>query len=200
MRPILLAFVSVLLVGVPCLAQTSCPQEAAKHLVEKLWDSAAKGELLTPEGLAKASPLFTKANTATQETTIRIVSDYYGVNAYKIDGTTAAVDMEFTDAGQIDQYLNYSEAKLTPGIKTSIRYSLISGPAYASTYGADGKTLVSRREVPGAVAWRIDGAPPNPWTTVNGAIRYLLEARNKANDSALRKNAETSITKLLRFH
>jgi hypothetical protein len=46
-----------------------------------------------------------------QDGTIRVFSNYHGVNRTSIEGDSATVDMEFTDQGRIDSKMRYIEAK-----------------------------------------------------------------------------------------
>ena len=48
---------------------------------------------------------------------------------------------------------------------------------------------------------RIEGSPLwPPWTTVNTAIRYVLEQKAKATDAAVKKNADETIEAMLALH
>jgi hypothetical protein len=38
------------------------------------------------------------------------------------------------------------------------------------------------------------------WTTVNGAIRYILEMRERTADPALKANAEKTLDTLMQLH
>jgi len=183
-------------------AQTSACQDAPRETVEKLWKMAARSELLTPKGWAEVSTLFTKPGPPTGNKVIRITSDYYAVNPSSVNGAEATVDVGFVNAGQIDASLRYSAPEPTPPMvkHASLRYHLVSRPAYVMMYGPDGKTLVEKKEIPGEIAWQIDGPPPVPWTTVNTAIRYVLEVRNKTSDPTIRKNADETLTKLMKLH
>jgi hypothetical protein len=64
-------------------------------------------------------------------------------------------------------------------------------------YGPDGETVV--REMIGPAVWQIEDSPKTTWTTVNTAIRYVLEARSKTSDPILKRNADEIIAKLLRL-
>jgi len=61
--------------------------------------------------------------------------------------------------------------------------------------------LVEKRPV-GYREWQIQGAPDPSvtWTTVNTAIRYVLEKREQATDPTLRKNADQTLIKLLQMN
>ncbi len=133
---------------------------------------------------------------------VRITSDYYAVNPSSVNGAEATVDVGFVNAGQIDANLRYSAPEPTPPMvkHASLTYHLVSRPAHVMMYGPDGKTLVEKKEIPGEIAWQIDGPPPLPWTTVNTAIRYVLEVRNKTSDPTIRKNADETLTKLMKLH
>jgi hypothetical protein len=69
-------------------------------------------------------------------------------------------------------------------------------PTPFPVFQADGKG----EERPGSVEWQIREPMGLPWTTVNTAIRYVLEKREKATDSAIRKNADETIARLLKWH
>jgi hypothetical protein len=50
----------------------------------------------------------------------------------------------------------------------------------------------------GPRAWQIEGPQGAPWTTVNTAIRYVLEMRAKAKDPQIKRNADDTIGQLLK--
>jgi phage host-nuclease inhibitor protein Gam len=60
-----------------------------------------------------------------------------------------------------------------------------------------GKTREEKKST-GQVAWRITEPRDFRWTTVNTAIRYVLEKRNKTTDPVIRENADRTIKALLR--
>jgi hypothetical protein len=176
------------------------PERTPKEVVERLWNMAARGELLTTSGWDEATKIFTKPGSQPEKGAIRVYSDYFGVNFSSVDGTSAVVDMEYADAGLIDTNLRYTPPKQSQATKTSFRYHLVSVQGYGVMYGADGKTIVQKKEIPGASAWQIEGPPPDPWITVNAAIRYVLEMRNKTSDPAVKVNADATLSKLLEMH
>jgi hypothetical protein len=175
----------------------TCQDEAPRINVETLWTMATRGELLTPEGWHRALGYFMEPDTEPKEKAIDVVSDYYGVNASQNDDKTAKVDMEYTDLGHIDAQLKYTRPPVQTAYKTSIEYQLVVTPVYVAIYGADGKTLIEKKVVPGEKAWVINGPPPRPWATVNATIRYVLLQRNKTTDPAIKKNADDTLAILL---
>lgn len=51
--------------------------------------------------------------------------------------------------------------------------------------------------------WLIDGSqglfPNLRWTTINAAIRYVLETRARTSDPVIKQNAERTLAILLRY-
>jgi hypothetical protein len=165
---------------------------------------ATRGELLTSEGWNRASALFTVPQPRPTNKPLFVVSNYYGINYYNVKENRAEIQMEYADCGQIDSALHYSPPQKTQAFKTSFQYRLVSVPTYLMMYGSDGKTLVEKKPT-GASAWQIEGPqtegpPPLPWTTVNTAIRYVLEMRDKATDPAIKKNADETLAKLKKLN
>jgi hypothetical protein len=56
------------------------------------------------------------------------------------------------------------------------------------------------REVSGPTEWRIDGTANKIWLTLDAAIRYVTQRRDKTTDAAIKKNADQTLAKLLRLH
>jgi hypothetical protein len=106
--------------------------------------------------------------------------------------------MGFEDDGNIDSTLRYVPTQKTDAIKTGIVYRLTLQPTHAPVYGADGKTVI--REMTGARSWQIEEFPKTTWTTVNTAVRYVLEMRSKTSDPTIKKNADQTLAKLLLLH
>ncbi|SRR5260370_260466 len=127
-------------------------------------------------------------------------SNYYWVEHTSTKGNTAEVSVECEDEGRIDSALRY-----TPPPKARfegqifIIHHLVLGPTPMRWYGPDGKTLIQEK-MTGPEEWRIEGPPGPPWTTVNTAIRYVLEMRDKATDPILKKNADKTLAILLQHH
>jgi hypothetical protein len=164
---------------------------------------ATRGELLTTEGWNKASGFFTIPQPPPTDNRIMVVSNFYGINLDSRDGNRAKVDMEYIDCGRIDLALRYSPAVRTRAYKTSFGYHLVPTPTYLAMYASDGKTLVEKKPT-GSSIWQIEGKqaegpPALPWTTVNTAIRYVIEARDKTKDPTIRNNADQTLTALMKL-
>jgi hypothetical protein len=167
-------------------------------VVEKYWEMGIRGELLTSAGWKAASNYCTKPNLDSQDGSFYVYSQYYGIVGISTNGDQADVDMEYLDAGRIDSNLHYSAPPKVTAFKTAFEFHLVRTPNYMRYFGPDGKTEVERKLI-GSV-WKIEGAQPHPWTTVNTAIRYVLETRSKTDDPVIKKNADETIAKLLTLH
>lgn len=182
----------------------SPPTRSPREVVELLWAMATRGDLLTSDGWSRASAFFTVPQPHPTNKPILVVSNYYGINLDNRNGDRAEIQVEYVDCGQIDSELRYSPPRKTQASKTSFGYRLVSVPTYVMVYGSDGKTLVEKRPT-GSAVWQIegsqaDGPPPARWTTVNTAIRYVLEVQNKTTDSVVKKNADETLAKLMALH
>jgi len=176
-------------------AQADSPRE----VVEQLWSMAATGELMTPAGWRAASRIFASPGLAPPTRTIRVVSNHYGVGRPSIRGNTAElVVWYYGDVGQIDPALRFTPAAPPTSSKTPYPYRLVLAPSRWTEFGPDGKTVLKQGSGP-ALEWQIDSPQPPPWTTVNAAIRYVLEQRKKTTDPAVKANADKTIASLLRY-
>ncbi len=97
--------------------------------------------------------------------------------------------------GEIDSSLRFTSA-VPGGIKVREGYKLVLNNKY-SLPGAAG---AAAKEVIGPNRWKIEDSPSEEWTTVNAAIRYVTEMRDKATDPAIKKDAEETLTKLKSLH
>jgi hypothetical protein len=171
-----------------------------KEVVDEVWRMATQGQLLTPEGWHSAGAFFTKPRPFPANEKILVVSNAWGP-AYQTssDGDSAAVTLDYFDAGTIDPKLCYDPPPKTDFVKTGFGYTLVAVPSYLMMYGSDGKTLVEKRPT-GSRVWLIQGAQGPPVTTVNTAIRYVLEMRGKTTDQVTKRNADQTLAQLLKLH
>jgi hypothetical protein len=170
-----------------------------KETVERLWNAAARGDLLTSGGWARASSVFTKPTASPGNGVVVVVSNTYGVTWVSVEGKSAKVKMEFAALGRINSRLRFTREPPTDAYETDEEYHLIASPKYSTTL-PDG--------TPEYVVWRIEGSPEAPgirpggstWTTVNTAIRYVLEQKAKTTDAAVKTNADETVKALLALH
>jgi hypothetical protein len=174
-----------------------------KDVVERLWKEATEGKLLTPEGWNEVSSLFVTPEAFPANASIRIVSNNWGVGHSSVSNDTAEVDMEYTDAGIVDASLKYSPPLRTGSYKTyktAMVFHLVFVPTHWTMFKSDGKTITGKEERTGPLEWQIQEPVGLPWTTVNTAVRYVLEKRETATDPAIIKNADETLHRLLKLH
>jgi hypothetical protein len=171
-----------------------------KEVVDRLWKEATEGELLTPDGWNKASQLFVDHEAFPANGSVRIVSNNWGLGHSSIGNDTAEVDMEYTDAGTVDGSLRYSPPPRTGSYKTAMVFHLVFAPTHWTMFKSDGKTIIGKEERIGPTEWQIQEPAGLPWTTVNTAIRYVFEKREKTSDPTIRKNADETLSRLLMLH
>lgn len=113
-----------------------------------------------------------------------------------INGNTAEVVVQYGgEAGRIDSTLRYTPSE---DRAVAIVFRLDFIPTYSRTFGPDGKVM---KEVPFGDEWRLEvPAQTLPWATVNTAIRYVLEVRNKTTDAAIRRNANKTLEELMKLN
>jgi hypothetical protein len=79
-------------------------------------------------------------------------------------------------------------------------YHLALLPTYSTMYVSDGKKLTAAQKRPtGEAASQITDPRNFRWTTVNTAIRFVLEKRGKTTDPVIRENADRTIKVLLHY-
>lgn len=173
------------------------------ELIDELWHRGTDGELLTPEGWNRFSGYYTDPTPFPGNKAISIVSNYWGPpGAIQIRGNTAEVLVGFVDCGGMDSQLRYTRPRPTRALKTGMSFRLVLVSSHEKRRGVWGpdKTTIEEKDVTLPGAWRIEGSPGLPWTTVNTAIRYVLEMRDKTADAAIKKNADQTLAILMRLH
>ncbi len=175
------------------------PRESPKEVIEGLWGMAVRGDLLTPEGWIRANNYFTNPTPWGTNKTIIVMSNDYGFDHSSISGGTARAEITCEELGQIDSSLRYAPFRPKRSFKSGIGYNLVAVPAHALV-SFPGATKPEERVNPHVTYWKIKGSPGDPWTTVNTAIRYVLEAREKTRDPIIKQNADRTMAALMKLH
>jgi hypothetical protein len=201
MKRSLLIILIAVISAVTALAQTASIDfwQFPDKVVQRSWEMGVRGELLTTKGWNTASGFYAKPNPEPQDKSFEVYSNFYGISSISIKGDQADILMEYDDGGRIDSNLHYSPPPKITAFKTAINFHLTLTPTYSLMFGPDGTTLIESKPT-GHSAWKIEGTPIRPWTTVNTAVRYVLEMRNKTTDPLTRKNADETIAKLPTLH
>jgi hypothetical protein len=158
-----------------------------KQVVEHFCQLDAQGKQLTPDGWREIMGLLAYPNPRRQQR-IFVVKDFV-VSEPLISGSNADVYVDYIKVGEIDPV--WEDFSPLPALKMRATFHLIltdqrpgmgrmgpRGPASTST------------------GWRIEGPPPEPHLTVEGAIWYMINVRNTAQNQIIKKNADMTITSL----
>lgn len=168
-----------------------------REIVEQLWSMAMRGELLNRNGWDRSSELFTKPIPFPASEPFSVMSNSYTVVRNSVQDKTAVIWMDCTKLGQIDSNLHFTPAPPTNAYATAMGYNLVATHKHFIMYSADGKVKLRDEEIPESLIWKIDGSQDHPWTTVNTAIRFVLERKAKATDTLVKRNADQTLTTLL---
>lgn len=185
-------------IAAPVQGPAAGSRMSPKEVVEQLWNMAVRGELLTADGWGRTARLFAHPTPDPGNKAVAVVSNYWSVMDWSLKDTVAQVTVDFQDAGKIDLTLRYSPPPQVSGtVGTGKLYRLVLVPTRRVTFGPNGKTVVNETSGPDA-EWKIETPQEPPWTTVNGAIRYVLEQRDRTKDPVTKRNAEATILALMR--
>ena len=199
-------FVSICVLALLSIGDFSsqAPAQASKSpkdIVDELWRHATVGDLLTSEGWQKSRAYFTHPVPGGNSKSILVVSNEWGPPELQSQAeNNAQVILWIYQFGEIDPTLKFKPAKIGGEEKVAIVYHLAYVKTHYIAYKSDGKTLSVDKEVSGPMSWEIEDPPGPPWTTVNTAIRYVLEKRNNSTDPLIKKNADETISSLLKLH
>jgi hypothetical protein len=181
--------------GQPVMAETRSP----KQVVEEYWRLETSGGRLTAEGWDQAGRFFVRRSPIPSERVIIVVGQDYSVWDPVISNGMAEVAVGFHDSCKcnLDPQLRLVPSKTIHAIKTSVKFKLVLAPRHWET-DSQGRAV---REIEGTPEWRIDAYSTNSpiWLTVDAAIRYLTEVRDKIKDPTMKTNADASLEKLKRL-
>jgi hypothetical protein len=116
-----------------------------------------------------------------------------GKNKYSVDqrwikGHEAEIANGCVDLGRIDATLRYTRSG-SHYDKSAVIYHLVLTDRHWE-FGLDG---ITEKEESGPRAWRIENPEPLLWITVDTAIRYVKEAREKTTDPTIKKSADQTL-------
>jgi hypothetical protein len=169
-------------------------------VVDHLWKEGTEGELLTSDGWNRASRFFAHHDPFPENGAVRIVSNSWGIEHSSVHNGSAEVVLEYWEAGTVDATLRYTPPTKTEFYKNAIVYHLVLAPTHWTMFKSDGKGITGKEEKTGPDEWQIQEPAGPSWTTVNTAVRYVLERREKSKDPVIRKNAEKTLSRLLKLH
>jgi hypothetical protein len=180
----------------PC---TSIDYEAVL-VVEGLWNSASSGELLNPEGWARATSAryFTDPASTPKESGFRVVNNRYWITNISHEDGKLLIPVETEELGRIDSALRFIPTRHeNPDFYA---YRMVYGATPSGMWTSDGKKLTKQTvTMTGPNQWRIEGSLTYRWATVNATIIHIQDMRDKSKDPMLRGNAEKTLKTLRQF-
>ena len=174
------------------------PEKSPKEVSEQFYRMERAGARLTPEGWHRAAGLFLRPGAPTQDKKIFIVKNDV-MSDTKVEGNRAEFYVQYLQLGQLDssgRFLKESKEPLEAGpISVRVLYNLVLTDRHWELGAERGEA----KEVKGSPEWLIEGFQPWLWITVDTALRYLTELRDKASDRGIKENADRSIAALKRL-
>lgn len=198
MAAVLMVILSLGAKLVPQSMGKDLPRTPPKETIDQMWKRATAGEFLPPNGWAMYSGYFLHPLPADHKKIIRIVSNSWGVFTAYTNGTDAQVSVGCAAIGTIDAALKFTPAPPNPYAKAVCVFNLVLAPTRSEIYmaGSNGRTAEQQHQ--GPPAWQIVDAQGPAFTTVNTAIRYVLQTEKATENPAIKKNAEKALSILLR--
>lgn len=183
---------------VPAIAHA--PQSNGKpteQVVVQYEQIIASGALLTPEGWRRAGKLFGQSNAYPPDGEISLISTGGSVGEMWLEGDRAEVQTKWTDyMGTIDSALRYEPpASSADSIMTLFVFHLV----YTNKHRDIGTSGETSAEVVGPWEWKIEGPQNARWATVDRAVEYVIQMRDKSENLAVKKNADKTIAALQRM-
>jgi hypothetical protein len=190
-----------LLVAMSTVAIAQAPQSGGKsteRVIRQYEQFIAGGAFLTPDGWKKASRIFARSSPYPNDGEVFLTSKAGLIGETWVRGDRAEVERKWTDfSGSIGPDLAYKPAYPTGSgsvLPAIYDYSLVFTNQHIDV-GEGGST----GEVLGTWEWKIEGPQRERWATVEGAIIYVREMRNKSNDPKIKKNATKTLIILERL-
>jgi hypothetical protein len=182
--------------AVAAVAQAPQSNEKATERVVRQYETfIADGAFLTPGGWKMASRIFGRSNPYPKDGEVLLTSHAGLIGENWVRGDRAEVERKWTDfRGSIDSGLRYKPAMPTIDVIPAIlNYSLVFTNRHVDI--EEGGTT---SEVLGTWEWKIEGPQSERWATVEKAIIYVTQMRDKSDDPVVKKNANRTIAILKR--
>jgi hypothetical protein len=191
----------ILLLCSATLAQqpSGCQGKEPREVVEKYWRAATRGEFLSKDGWAKQAGFFS-GSPSPNSGVIYVISDDWEVGPVTATGNRAQVIVDVEPEGQIDSSLHYTAPSRTDAVKQGTLNRLTCAPTRYTDFKVENNELTPNKTVEGPSAWQLEGSPKDVLATVNAAIRHVLEIQRTTKDPLIRKNADETLSQLLRLH
>ena len=186
-----LALNIVIVLGVlPSVKTLSLSETGPRDVLVRFCELDSQGKQLSSDGWQEIASLFTAA-TEPRWDKIIVFRDYV-VSLPALSGPRAEFYVEYINLAQLDP--STARLSLVPPIMVRDGFDLVLGNQHSAIQSAGSVRQANMPE-----GWRIEGSPPVPHLTVQAAIRFVTELRNKARNNVVKKNADRSLATLNRL-
>jgi hypothetical protein len=165
-------------------------QQPPIDVVSQFVAMETNGSGLTLDG-QKQLDAFLVRPTSWRGDKIHVVKDFVVSNSVYSEGK-AELYVEYNALGELDSSLRFTSS-VPGGTKVRQGYKIILDNKYIVPNG-------SGKEMIGPGRWKIEDSSSEQWITVDVAIRYVTELRDKTTDPAIKKNGDLTIAKLNTLH
>jgi hypothetical protein len=166
--------------------------KSPKEVVEQFVKMETEGGRLTPDGWREASAYFVHPSPFTPDAKVVLIGKSYSVwDPMKMPSGTTTVSVEINLLGQLDSALRFTPPTRR-FYKNSRYFNLILTDRHLELGGKGEKS----KEVTGPERWMIDGPSDTLMLNIVTAIRYVSEARDKATNPSMKKNADSTLIRL----
>jgi hypothetical protein len=153
----------------------------------------ANGERLTANGWKKGNAFFLNPGPQPHDRILGVMTGEI-VGEPTVKGDKAEVWTEFDFVGKVYPNGRFSRSV---GGSPPLKGPVPSGRKYGLVLSDQHPKLVPGHEAEqGASEWKIEDFEPNSMVTVDVAIRYLEQLRDKTDRDNVKKNADRSISEL----
>jgi hypothetical protein len=161
-----------------------------KEVLEQFCRMDAEGKQLSPEAGTQVTGLLDFQKPWAQHPEIIVVKDYV-VRGPDMQNDTARFVVDYHVWGRLDSSLRFERLEglvVNHPIRVREYIPLVRTDKHIEV-GNDGQW----RQVKGALEWRIGTIPSAPHVSVDTAIRYLTEFRDKSSDPIVKTNADRAV-------
>jgi hypothetical protein len=173
------------------------PPESPREVVEQFYKMEAEGRWLGPERWDELQEFLTEVGRWSPGVSIAVLRSYDIGDARKDVGYKGVVDyqveVDYFEWGSIDSFLNFRRAR-GPGGQTSVAGEPVEQQTYETLVLTDKfaeSTRSGEKQETGALRWRMSLLAP-PAVSVDTALRWVTETRDKSIDPLIKYNADRS--------
>ena len=170
-----------------------------KAVVQQFCKLDTEGTWLGPERWHELTDFFTSVQSWPPDDSVSVLKNYSLGEAKKsvVDGTVYyEVDVDYFVWGSINSFLRFTRAELSKG-KSSAAGEPVERVSHKSLSLTDsfvmGGPIWNEEKTKGTLRWRMNGRGGSSNVSVDAAIRWVTETRDKSNDPAMKYNAERTL-------